>query len=197
MNIQKLKYSNFKDCDLYLPDGILTINECVDEIDSELLDRIQNLDNINVNDDNSYYYFNNNALYNIDTSSLEYVIRSTSGSFTIDRDTLSVGIYSFKNCNQITELHLPNSLKNLPSGAFSSMSGLAQIDVNSPYFIDNDGILYSKNLSKLIAYPSANPNLRYDVISGVEIIDDYAFYGATGLNEVILPESSVAKPAPS
>ncbi|MBR7124228.1 MAG: InlB B-repeat-containing protein, partial [Candidatus Methanomethylophilaceae archaeon] len=188
-NLQKLKNSYFLGCNIRLPNNILIINQNVDEIDRELLDRIQNLEKIDVNNENPHYYHKNGALYNIDTSSLEFLIRSTIGSFTIDYGTITIGDHSLNNCNQITELYFPNSIKNIPDGAFSNMSGLGHFYVNSPYYRDCNGILYSRDLSELIAYPSANPKIRYDVLPNVKVVDDYAFCRAKVLNEVILPDS--------
>lgn len=62
------------------------------------------------------------------------------------------------------------------------------IDENSEYFTSVDGVLFTKDMTTLVAYPKNNPRAEYTVPDGVESIAENAFVGSGNLKSVILPE---------
>lgn len=59
----------------------------------------------------------------------------------------------------------------------------------NPYYTDIDGVLFSKDLKRLICYPCGKSGKTYEVPDTVEIIDEYAFEDNTNLRKVVLPSS--------
>ena len=60
---------------------------------------------------------------------------------------------------------------------------------DNPYYTDIDGVLFTKDLKRLICYPCGRSGKTYVVPDTVEIIDEYAFADNTNLRKVVLPDS--------
>ena len=123
-----------------------------------------------------------------------------------------IGSYAFKNCKSLESLELPDSLTTICSRAFDgsglqriripknvnkiedyafadcvSLENIAVSDHNGQYSSDN-GILYNKDKTILLAYPG-NYLADYTVSSSVTEIASGAFAGCTGLRSVVIPGS--------
>ena len=73
------------------------------------------------------------------------------------------------------------------------MNQLTAITVadGNEHFSAQDGILFDKDKTTLIAYPTAKTGTSYTVPAGVTVLAQGAFYGCA-LSEVTLPEGLVA-----
>lgn len=60
---------------------------------------------------------------------------------------------------------------------------------DNPYYTDVDGVLFTKDLKRIICYPCGKSGKTYVVPDTVEIIDEYAFAYNTNLRKIVLPES--------
>ena len=60
---------------------------------------------------------------------------------------------------------------------------------DNPYYTDVDGVLFTKDLKRIICYPCGKSGKTYVVPDTVEIIDEYAFANNTNLRKIVLPES--------
>ena len=60
---------------------------------------------------------------------------------------------------------------------------------DNPYYTDIDGVLFTKDLKRLICYPCGKTGQTYVVPDTVEIIDECAFADNTYLRKVVLPSS--------
>ena len=60
-----------------------------------------------------------------------------------------------------------------------------KVESGNKYFYVKDGILFSKDKTKLILYPNMRKNTTYTVPSGVKVIGEYAFAGANIKNVTI------------
>ncbi|MCL2861736.1 MAG: leucine-rich repeat protein [Firmicutes bacterium] len=71
------------------------------------------------------------------------------------------------------------------------------VDQDNTYFVSVDGVLYNHDMTRLIAFPAAKiPNHdgvegRFVVPDTVTWIGNYAFAGAGGVTELVLPERTV------
>ena len=88
--------------------------------------------------------------------------------------------------SSLGDLVLPASLIEISGKAFTNMSSLQQITVeaDNPYFCSVDGVLYNRDMTRLIAYPSGRSDTSFYVPETVTEIGAYAFY--TPRLEVIL-----------
>lgn len=60
-----------------------------------------------------------------------------------------------------------------------------KVESGNKYFYVKDGVLFSKDKTKLILYPNMRKNTTYTVPSGVKVIGEYAFAGANIKNITI------------
>lgn len=73
--------------------------------------------------------------------------------------------------------------------AFIRMRDCEAFDIETSNHTSKDGVLYSKDKTKLIQYSCGSKATSFTVPEGVKIIDEYGFDDAINLTEVNLPES--------
>lgn len=90
----------------------------------------------------------------------------------------------------LTNVNIPQTVTSIGAGAFSYCGGNLEItvDENNPSYCDVDGVLFSKDKTKLIAFTNGKRNENYSIPYGVNEIANEAFEGCEGLSSVILPE---------
>jgi hypothetical protein len=87
-----------------------------------------------------------------------------------------IGCHAFRGCTAITSIRIPASVKYLYGSSFSGCKIKAyEIDDKNPYFTVVDGVVFSKDLTTLVAFPSAYPHEHYVVPSTTRIIGKCAF----------------------
>ena len=116
----------------------------------------------------------------------------------------------FANCPQLSEIEIPANVTELYLNAFAGCSALEEIFIHENIEIINpgycqcgsyevatenlnyasqDGVLFNKNFSVLIGYPSLKTDENYEIPDSVEIICDYAFSNCYNLKKIEIPES--------
>ena len=94
----------------------------------------------------------------------------------------------FQNCDALKEVIIPVSVTSIGWGCFTQNPSLERIVVDSqnPNYLSEDGILYNKSKTSLLAYPIGRTDKIYTVPDCVRNIDEYAFSGSAILQEVKL-----------
>ena len=102
-----------------------------------------------------------------------------------------IGKNVFKDCDSLTSISLPASLHKMDSGCFRGCTSLQEINVNAKnkHYKSMDGIMFNKNKSVLICYPSMIGNENYEIPDSVCQIEDWAFSDAIHLKNVTIPDS--------
>lgn len=97
-----------------------------------------------------------------------------------------IGPNAFKNCRVLEQVILPASLSSLRINPFSSCGALKEYKVaeGSKHFTVQDGILFSKDMTRLIACPISNNIGDYTVPATVKDIAAYAFYDCSRLTSI-------------
>ena len=114
-------------------------------------------------------------------------------SISIGNNLQSIGMAAFQACRSLETIHLPKSFAHLGYSVFplSDMLQSITIDSDNPFFKSVDGVLYTKNHHKLMAYPCGRLDETYTVLEGVEELHYGAFETNMYLQEIILPLSLV------
>ena len=109
---------------------------------------------------------------------------------TIPNSVTRIGDYAFYKCVGLEEISIPASVTSIGDGALagcSSLMGIVVDDKNSTYTSD-EGILYSKDKTRLIQYPAGKDETDILVPEGVKVIGIGAFVSTINLKNVILPD---------
>lgn len=102
---------------------------------------------------------------------------------------LMIDNYAFYNCSSLMRVHLSNTVAEFGGAAFSSCASLERITVSpqNPHFKDLNGVLYTKDLETLVAYPAALASSNYAPYPKTKTIFSGAFTGCKHLRQIILP----------
>ncbi len=100
--------------------------------------------------------------------------------------------FAFCDCKKITSIRIPASVKILDGSCFAGCNiERYEIDENNPYFISVDGVVYTKDLTTLVAFPSAYPHKNYSILEKTKTIGDSAFMYSQ-IESIILSDGLVA-----
>lgn len=104
-----------------------------------------------------------------------------------------LGTFVFESCSNLTNIHIPASLTEIPQRAFqdSFVESFTVSENNINYTADSYGVLYSKDMTKLLQFPAANEATAYSIPEGVTDILAYAFLGSKKLTSVTIPETVI------
>ncbi len=106
----------------------------------------------------------------------------------LPKDLKTIGDSAFVWCDNLKSVMLPENVEKIAGNAFSWSSKLVEFVVaegNENYTAQN-GILYSKDMSSLVAYPSGLSQTGFLVPEMVKTIGDSAFIGNNTLQEINL-----------
>lgn len=138
---------------------------------------------------NSHYASRDGVLYNSSiTTMIFYPPNKPGQEFTLPDTVTEIGFYAIDRPVNLKKLILNSSLREFSVGRITG--SIADISAkNNPYFCDIDGVLFSADESKLIAYPSGRDGTSYTVPDGTSSIGTYAFADAGWLQVLDLPDS--------
>ncbi len=98
----------------------------------------------------------------------------------------TIGESAFSHCSSATEASIPATVTSIGNGIFAGATSLTKISVSgkNPCFFANDGVLYSKDSTKLIQYGAGKTGEVYDMPFTVKEVAPYAFWGADNLKAI-------------
>ena len=113
--------------------------------------------------------------------------KNAEGKIRIPYGVTKIGLACFFPCSKISSIEIPSSVTEISDCSFSDCTGLKEIvtDEKNPVFRSEDGVLYSKDLSRLIAVPRCKDSIQ--IPESVIEIGDWAFYGCSNLTSVDIP----------
>ncbi|MBR7123907.1 MAG: leucine-rich repeat domain-containing protein [Candidatus Methanomethylophilaceae archaeon] len=104
----------------------------------------------------------------------------------------------FNGCPSLKYFKLSENISYLvtdreSSGNASTGSSLETIDVDpdNRYFESYDGVLFTKSLGSLVAYPPGRTDATYTIPDAVFSVEDYAFWG-TKVRDITIPNTVVS-----
>ena len=96
----------------------------------------------------------------------------------------------FFGCTNLVSVDISASAFNIEASAFRGCSSLKSINLSydGGRYTSVDGVIYDKNMTKIIAYPAGKTNSSFSIPDTVTEIMDNAFYNSSNLNFIDLPE---------
>lgn len=103
----------------------------------------------------------------------------------------SIGVEAFSGCMFMNAISIGSGVTSIGSKAFYGCSVLGSFSVSSSNksFTTDDGVLFNKNKTTLVAYPMAKAATSYDIPATVTTVSAYAFAKAKNLASVSIPKS--------
>ena len=95
---------------------------------------------------------------------------------------------NFEYCDKLVSFFIPSSVFTIGNSVLSYCQGLQTItvDPNNEYYSSVDGILFSKNQTRLLIFPGGRKDAVFEIPSHVTAIGASAFYGHKYLTSVII-----------
>ena len=131
-----------------------------------------------------------------------------------DKPVTSIGMNAFSACESLTDITLPDSLKDIGSRAFNRCTSLKSVNIpqsvtsiyytafdnctslesftvdeNNTAYSSADGVLFNKDQTILMQYPQGNTNTSYRIPESVTSIELEAFSNCANLESIHIPES--------
>lgn len=147
------------------------------------------LESIEISLNNPIYYSKQGVLYNKEKKELvAYPSGKADTAFSIPDGVVSIGNNAFYN-GYLTDVSLPDSIARIGESAFSNCSSLSKIEVSAgnKSFSSEQGVLYNKDKTSLIAYPRGITDSAFVIPSSVKRIESGAFSMCMNLADIILP----------
>lgn len=110
-------------------------------------------------------------------------------TFTLPPNLQELGDYVFAS-TPIEHLNIPASLTVVNAATFGFCDSIEGIDVDpgNPVYSSQDGIIFSKDKTKLLYYPHGKADATYVVPAGVKVIGKNAFSNNKHIVNITLPE---------
>lgn len=105
---------------------------------------------------------------------------------TLPNTLESICTDAFRGCESMNSITIPVSTKTIEQGVFRNCTNLnsVYVDVNSNYFVSDEGVLMDKEKTRLLKYPSKYTFPIYTLLDTITHIDSYAFDNVTSLQSL-------------
>lgn len=113
-------------------------------------------------------------------------------SITLPEGISSIAYYAFNNCKNLEYVYISSTVTYVSSRAFDNTSSLKRIEVSesSSSFCSENGVLYNKAMTELIAYPAACEIKSFDMPDSVISVNEYSFANGS-LEEITFSDACV------
>lgn len=174
------------------------------------------LESIHIAKSNPAFLIENGVLFDKGkTKLIQYPAGKEGSSFHIPDGVTTIGGGAFSECSRLSQIILPSSITTIEESAFENC-GISQIfisehvstikedaftlarsltsidvDINNPNYCSEDGVLFNKDKTKLLQFPSKKQAISYTVPEGVTSIG-YGAFAANSLSQILLPNSLTA-----
>ncbi len=114
-------------------------------------------------------------------------------AISIPNKVVSIGVEAFNYCTGLTKIVIPASVTEIGDGAFWHNWALKSIvvDVANKDYVDVNGVLFSKNWTRLISYPAGKTDQTFTLPANTTTIGAGAFSNCKDLVSIVLPKDLV------
>ena len=197
-SVTAIKNGTFRECNnlkkVILNEGITGIEQYA-FYDCELLEEISIPGTVTTVGNSAFYRCKNlknieipEGVTKIDGSA--FIFCSSLEQIKLPQSLVSIGSGAFDNCTSLISVELPDNAI-ISSDTFKECKNLSDIvisDTNNNYIVKN-GILYNKNMTRILCYPAGIKDTEFSVPDTVKTIGDFAFYGTKALESINIPDS--------
>ena len=153
------------------------LGKSVETIGENVFLNSDSLTSITVDEENPYFMVDDGVLYSKDKRELLYCPKNFSGIYRVAEVVKRISKSAFRNCNQLTEIVLPEGLEVIGDTAFYGCTQLKRISL-------------PKSVSQIGAYAYKGCPLQGTLdLMNIKDIGEGAFEGCTDLTSVVLPEN--------
>ena len=112
----------------------------------------------------------------------------------IKEGVTSIGTYAFRSCDNLNYITIPysvTSIGDINNGALFGCQNLMfiNVDINNKYYATEDDVLFNKNKTLLIQYPTGKTEEEYVIPDSVTSIGTDAFHFCKSLTSITIPDS--------
>ncbi len=168
----------------------IEIPASVTNIDNSAFDGCKCIEWYEVDPQNEVYYSINGVLYEKSKNVLfKYPIEKQDNSFYILSNTTEIADKAFKGCAHLREIFISSSVIAIHPNAFENNCNLRDINVDekNSYYTSIDGVLYDKEVKKLILFVNKDKT-AFTIPSTVTHIGCNAFYHCHQIKNIFLPK---------
>ena len=153
----------------------IEIGDGLQEIEGRQFCDCPNLKSIQIDSNNKHFCFEGGTLFNYDKTCLFYHIVISNEDYIIPNSVFTIRDYAFIG-SEINTLTLGGNVREIENHAFDlSFIDYFATDSENRQFRAKDGVLFSFDRTKLIAYPNNSSRTTYEIPSTVTTIGNNAF----------------------
>ena len=110
---------------------------------------------------------------------------------TIPDSVTTIDYNAFSDCPNLVSITIPCNVTSIGDYSFNGCEKLTSITVDSKnkFYLSEDGVLFNKTKTELVAYPAGNSRKEYTIPDGVKSLNKCAFSGAVNLTSIKIPNS--------
>lgn len=107
-------------------------------------------------------------------------------TLTILDNVTSVGLVNFNNLTSLTKISFGKNVTNLSENCLLNTPKLIsiEVDINNQFYTSLEGVLYNKNMTTLIKYPTSKIDTNFEILKSVTLICYHAFENITNLQKI-------------
>ena len=187
--VKEIGYAAFSECaglvSVKIPDNVTKIGESA-------FINCANLTKIDVTAGNKYYSSANGVLFNKDKSELIcYPAGIKNVGYSIPDGVTVIRDRAFNKCISLNSITIPKSVQDIETYSFFGCTSLEAINVaaSNKNYADVNGILFSKDKTKIVCYPANKKDMSYSIPVSVKAVGVAAFRDCIYLKGITIPDS--------
>ena len=141
-----------------------------------------------VNTRNPYFSSEGGVIFDKMKNELIRCPPAKTGSYIIPNSVSRIGWTAFQDCKNLTSITIPANVQWLDAETFQGCNKLTSftVDILNPYLSSEGGVIFNKEKTRLIAYPTGRAG-DYTIPTSVDTIGHAAFYSCKALTAVTIP----------
>ncbi len=123
------------------------------------------------------------------TELVQYPCGRTADSFAVPDSVKTIASGAFYGCRSLTSLTIPDSVMRIYATQYGTSLTDIEVSGSNPVYSSLDGILYNKDRTEILKYPSGRTADSFAIPDFVKTIGKSAFLGCKSLTSVDIPDS--------